>query len=135
MKLRPDLSTAYIDPFYQQTTLFLFCDVLNPDTNQPYNRDPRSIAKKALKPIVKSSGVGDTAYLRPRGRVLRVRRRALVHRAENTGYSFDSTELPVNTAKEYAEGNMGHRPRSEGRLLPGQPGRLAPRTCAARCWR
>src|ERR1700751_5516782 len=61
MKLRPDLSTAIIDPFYQQTTMFLFCDVLNPDTNQPYNRDPRSIAKKA-ETFVKSSGAGDTAY-------------------------------------------------------------------------
>ena len=48
MKLRPDLSTAAIDPFYQQTTLTLFCDVLNPDTNEPYNRDPRGVAKKAL---------------------------------------------------------------------------------------
>src|SRR6202040_502690 len=48
MKLRPDLTTAYIDPFYQQTTLCLTCDVLNPDTNTPYNRDPRSVAKKAL---------------------------------------------------------------------------------------
>src|SRR3974390_1799009 len=48
MKLRPDLGTAYVDPFYQQATLCLTCDVLNPDTNTPYNRDPRSIAKKAL---------------------------------------------------------------------------------------
>ena len=48
MKLRPDLSSAIIDPFYQQTTLALFCDVLNPDTNTPYNRDPRSIAKAAF---------------------------------------------------------------------------------------
>ncbi|HEY2481641.1 MAG TPA: glutamine synthetase beta-grasp domain-containing protein, partial [Caulobacteraceae bacterium] len=48
MKLRPDLSTANVDPFYQQTTLTLFCDVLNPDTNEPYNRDPRSMARKAL---------------------------------------------------------------------------------------
>jgi glutamine synthetase len=44
MKLKPDLDTAYIDPFYQQTTLAIFCDVVNPDTNTPYNRDPRSIA-------------------------------------------------------------------------------------------
>ena len=44
MKLRPDLDTAYIDPFYQQTTLCLFCDVVNPDSGEPYNRDPRSMA-------------------------------------------------------------------------------------------
>src|SRR5215212_11505134 len=64
MKLRPDLGSAIIDPFYQQTTLALFCDVLNPDTNTPYNRDPRSIAKAALN-FVKSSGVGDTVFFGP----------------------------------------------------------------------
>ena len=69
MKLRPDLSTAYIDPFYQQTTLCLTCDVLNPDTSTPYNRDPRSIAKKALTytPVQRR---GRHGVLRPRGRVL-----------------------------------------------------------------
>src|SRR6201984_3316479 len=61
MKLRPDLTTANIDPFYQQTTLTLFCDVVNPDSGTPYDRDPRSIAKAALN-YVKSSGVGDTVY-------------------------------------------------------------------------
>ncbi|MFX6601455.1 glutamine synthetase, partial [Acinetobacter baumannii] len=61
---KPDLSSAYIDPFYQQTTLFLFCDVLNPDTAEPYNRDSRSMAKKALA-YVQSSGVGDTVFFGP----------------------------------------------------------------------
>ena len=64
MKLRPDLGSAYIDPFYQQTTLCLFCDVLNPDTNEPYNRDPRSMAKKALL-HTQSLGIGDTVYFGP----------------------------------------------------------------------
>ena len=64
MLLKPDLARSYVDPFYQQTTLFLFCDILNPDTGEPYNRDSRSIAKKALA-YVQSSGVGDTVYFGP----------------------------------------------------------------------
>ena len=64
MKLRPDLNSAIIDPFYQQTTLALFCDVVNPDTNTPYNRDPRSIAKAALN-YIQSAGIGDTVYFGP----------------------------------------------------------------------
>src|SRR6201986_4050820 len=56
MKLRPDLESANIDPFYQQNTMAIFCDVVNPDTGTPYDRDPRSIAKAALN-YVKSSGV------------------------------------------------------------------------------
>ena len=64
MLLKPDLTTAYIDPFYQATTMFLFCDVMNPDTGEPYNRDSRSMAKKALT-YVQSAGVGDVVYFGP----------------------------------------------------------------------
>ncbi len=120
MKLRPDLGSAYIDPFYQQTTLCLFCDVLNPDTNEPYNRDPRSIAKKALT-YVQAAGVGDTVYFGPEAEFFvfdDVRWNTAPH---NTGYSYDSSELPSNTGKEYPEGNMGHRPGPKGGYFPVNP--------------
>ena len=120
IKLRPDLSRSYIDPFYQQTTMFLFCDVLNPDTNEPYARDPRSIAKAALN-YVKSSGVGDTVYFGPEAEFFvfdDVRWNTDPH---NTGYFFDSTELPTNTGKSYEEGNMGHRPVTKGGYFPVNP--------------
>ena len=77
MCLMPDPVTATIDPFFAETTMILVCDVLEPTTGEPYNRDPRGIAKKA-EAMVKSMGVGDTVYVRPRGRVLRVRRRPLL---------------------------------------------------------
>jgi glutamine synthetase len=120
MKLRPDLSRSYIDPFYQQTTMFLFCDVLNPDTNEPYARDPRSIAKAALN-HVKSTGIGDTVYFGPEAEFFvfdDVRWNTDPH---NTGYFFDSTELPANTGKVYDEGNMGHRPVTKGGYFPVNP--------------
>ena len=120
MKLRPDLTTAYIDPFYQQTTMFLFCDVVNPDAGDPYNRDPRSIAKKALN-YVKSSGVGDTVFFGPEAEFFvfdDVRWSTDPHK---TGYAFESTELPFNTGTEYPEGNMGHRPGSKGGYFPVNP--------------
>ena len=47
MNLMPDPATACIDPFFAETTLSLVCDVLEPTTGEPYNRDPRGIAKKA----------------------------------------------------------------------------------------
>jgi glutamine synthetase len=120
MKLRPDLSSAYIDPFYQQTTLCLTCDVLNPDTNEPYNRDPRSIAGKALT-YVKAAGIGDTVYFGPEAEFFifdDVRWSTAPH---DTGYSYDSIELPVNTNREYPEGNMGHRPGPKGGYFPVNP--------------
>jgi glutamine synthetase len=120
MKLRPDLNSANIDPFYQQNTLFLFCDVLNPDTNQPYNRDPRSIAKSALN-YVQSAGVGDTVYFGPEAEFFifdDVRWNTAPH---DTGYSYESTELPISSAKQYPEGNMGHRPGPKGGYFPVNP--------------
>ena len=120
MLLKPDLTRAYIDPFYQQTTLFLFCDVLSPDTGEPYNRDSRSMAKKALA-YVQSSGVGDVVYFGPEAEFFifdDVRWNTAPH---NTGYSFDSIELPSNTGAEYAEGNLGHRPGHKGGYFPVNP--------------
>ena len=120
MKLRPDLTTAYIDPFYQQTTMFLFCDVLNPDTDEPYNRDPRSIAKKALS-YVKSSGVGDHVYFGPEAEFFVFDDVRWSTDPWNTSYSFDSIELPSNTGRSYPEGNMGHRPGPKGGYFPVNP--------------
>ena len=120
MKLRPDLESATIDPFYQQTTMALFCDVLNPDTNEPYNRDPRSIARRALI-HVKASGVGDTVYFGPEAEFFVFDDVRWSTAAHDTGYAFDSTELPANTGRAYPEGNMGHRPGPKGGYFPVGP--------------
>ncbi|AYG95837.1 type I glutamate--ammonia ligase [Brevundimonas naejangsanensis] len=120
MLLKPDLSSAYVDPFYQQTTLFMFCDVLNPDTAEPYNRDSRSMAKKALA-YVQSSGVGDTVFFGPEAEFFVFDDVRWSTAAHDTRYSFDSTELPANTGAEYAEGNLGHRPGPKGGYFPVNP--------------
>ena len=64
MCLMPDPVTATIDPFFAETTMVITCDVLEPTTGEPYNRDPRGIAKKA-EAMVKSMGVGDTVFFGP----------------------------------------------------------------------
>jgi glutamine synthetase len=120
MLLRPDLQRSYIDPFYQQTTLFLFCDVLNPDTSEPYNRDPRSIAKKALT-YVKSAGVGDQVYFGPEAEFFVFDDVRWATAPNETSYSFDSIELPMNSNKVYPEGNMGFRPGPKGGYFPVNP--------------
>ncbi len=120
MLLKPDLKTAYIDPFYQQTTMFLFCDVLNPDTGEPYNRDPRSIAKKALS-YVKASGAGDQVYFGPEAEFFVFDDVRWNTSPTKMGYEFDSQELPANTGREYPEGNMGHRPGPKGGYFPVNP--------------
>ncbi|MGE0830602.1 MAG: type I glutamate--ammonia ligase [Hyphomonadaceae bacterium] len=120
MVMMPDPVGAHIDPFFQQTTLALFCDILEPGTLQPYSRDPRSIAKKA-EAYVKSGGFGDTAYFGPEAEFFVFDDVRWSTDPNNTGYSFDSTELPFNTGKAYEAGNMGHRPGPKGGYFPVPP--------------
>ncbi len=120
MVLRPDADTAKIDPFFQETTLEVKCDILNPGTMTAYNRDPRMTAKKA-EAYLKSTGIGDTAYFGPEPEFFVFDDVKWSVAPHNTGYSFDSTELPVNTAKEYDSGNMGHRPGPKGGYFPVPP--------------
>lgn len=120
MVLMPDATGAFIDPFFQQTTLVVFCDILDPISGQAYNRDPRTTAKKA-EAYLQASGVGDTAFFGPEAEFFifdDVRWSTDPHK---TGYSFDSTELPANTGREYPMGNMGHRPGPKGGYFPVPP--------------
>nr|WP_321440945.1 type I glutamate--ammonia ligase [uncultured Hyphomonas sp.] len=120
MLLKPDTSSAIIDPFFQQTTLAVMCDILDPITGQAYNRDPRMTAKKA-EAYVKQSGVGDTVFFGPEAEFFVFDDVRWSVEPHSTGYSFDSTELPINTAKEYPMGNMGHRPGPKGGYFPVPP--------------
>ncbi|MFM0741616.1 glutamine synthetase beta-grasp domain-containing protein, partial [Paraburkholderia xenovorans] len=64
MLLIPDANTAFIDPFYEESTLVLTCDVVEPADGKGYERDPRSLAKRA-EAYLKSTGLGDTAFFGP----------------------------------------------------------------------
>ncbi len=120
MTLMPDVATAKIDPFFQQTTLAVMCDILDPISGQAYNRDPRTTAKKA-EAYMAQAGVGDTAYFGPEAEFFIFDDVKWSTDPHNTGYSFDSTELPANTGKAYEMGNMGHRPGPKGGYFPVPP--------------
>ena len=120
MTLMPDVDTAIIDPFFQQTTLAIMCDILDPITGQPYDRDPRSTAKKA-EAYMQSTGVGTTAYFGPEAEFFVFDDVRWSTEAHRTGYEFDSTELPANTGRHYEVGNMGHRPGPKGGYFPVPP--------------
>ncbi|MEO0816182.1 MAG: type I glutamate--ammonia ligase [Pseudomonadota bacterium] len=121
MTLMPDTDTAIIDPFYQQKTMAIFCDILDPMTGQPYGRDPRTTAKKA-EAYLKSTGVGTAAFFGPEAEFFVFDDVRWSTEAHKTGYEFDSTELPANTGKVYdGIGNMGHRPGPKGGYFPVPP--------------
>jgi glutamine synthetase len=120
MNLMPDPSTACIDPFFAETTLSIVCDVLEPTTGEPYNRDPRSIAKKAVA-YLKSTGIGDTVYFGPEAEFFVFDDVKFKADPYNTGFKIDSIELPSNMDTEYEGGNLGHRIRTKGGYFPVPP--------------
>ena len=125
MQLMPDPNTANIDPFFEEPTLILTCDVVEPGDGKPYERDPRSLAKRA-EAYMKASGLGDAAYFGP----------------EPEFFIFDSVRWQVDMSgcfckieSEEASWNIGQGIRArqlrlpadgQGRLLPDPAGRLVP---------
>ena len=123
MTLMPDPEAAAIDPFFAQPTLAIFCDILDPGTGEPYNRDPRTTAKKALA-YLQSTGVGDTAYFGPEAEFFIFDDVRFSADPYHTGFEIDSSEFPTNTGTDYEGGNLGHRPRTKGGYFPGPADRF-----------
>ncbi|MEJ1993992.1 MAG: type I glutamate--ammonia ligase [Limibacillus sp.] len=120
MSLKPDLATAVMDPFAAQPQLILFCDVLEPSTGQPYDRDPRTTAKKALA-YLQSSGIGDTAVFGPEAEFFVFDDVRFGVNMNHSFFRFDSEEGPYNSGTEFEEGNLGHRPGVKGGYFPVPP--------------
>src|SRR6187431_3232820 len=92
MTLMPDPSSAHIDPFFAQTTMAVFCDVLEPSTGEMYERDPRSIAKRA-EAYMKQTGVGDSVVFGPEAEFFIFDDVRYNVDPYNTGFRLDSAEL------------------------------------------
>ena len=120
MNLMPDPTTACVDPFFAETTLSIVCDVLEPTTGEPYNRDPRGIAKKAVA-YMKSTGVGDNVYFGPEAEFFVFDDVKFKADPYNTGYKVDSIEFPSNMDTDYEGGNLGHRIRTKAGYFPVPP--------------
>src|ERR687898_804159 len=120
MTLMPDPVTATIDPFFAETTMVITCDVLEPSTGEPYNRDPRGIARKA-EAMVKSMGIGDTVFVGPEAEFFVFDDVRYQTTPYNTGFQLDSSEFPTNSDTEYEGGNLGHRIRTKGGYFPVPP--------------
>ncbi len=120
MLLMPDPSTANIDPFMDETTLLLQCDVLEPGDGKPYDRDPRSIAKKA-EAFLKASGIGDIAYFGPEPEFFIFDQVRWNVDMAGSFVRIDSDEASWSTGDKLEGGNMGHRPAVKGGYFPVPP--------------
>ncbi|MHA1554823.1 MAG: type I glutamate--ammonia ligase, partial [Alphaproteobacteria bacterium] len=120
MKLMPDLDSATIDPFFAQTTVVLVCDVLEPLTDEPYGRDPRSIARKSLA-YLKQTKIGNDVKFGPEAEFFVFEDVRFATDPYNTGFRLDDVELPSNGDTEYEMGNLGHRMQTKGGYFPVPP--------------
>ena len=120
MKLMPDASSTYVDPFYAEKTICIHCSVVEPDTGEPYERDPRSTAAKA-EAFLKASGVGDAAYFGPEAEFFLFDDVRFSNKINKVSYEVDATDASWNSDTEYENGNMGHRPGLKGGYFPVNP--------------
>ncbi|WP_347486064.1 type I glutamate--ammonia ligase [Vandammella animalimorsus] len=120
MLLMPDPDTANIDPFFQEPTLFLTCDVVDPADGTPYERDPRSIAKRA-EAYLKASGLGDTAYFGPEPEFFLFDGVRWENTPGKVSFEIEEYEAPWNSGAKLEGGNRGHRPGPKGGYVPMPP--------------
>lgn len=120
MVLMPIAQSALIDPFFEVPTLVLRCDVLEPNTMQGYDRDPRSISKRA-EDYLRTSGIADTVLLGPEPEFFLFDDIRFGADISGAYYHINDIEAAWNTGTEYAEGNKGHRPRVKGGYFPLPP--------------
>ena len=120
MILMPDPASAVVDPFLQDTTLLLRCDVIEPDTMQGYDRDPRSIAKRA-EAHLNFTGIGDSAYFGPEAEFFVFDSIRWANDISGASYQIESTEAAWSSSRDYEEGNIGHRPAVKGGYFPVPP--------------
>jgi len=120
MVLMPDAETALLDPFSDETTLIIRCDILEPSTMQGYERDPRSVARRA-EAYLQSTGIADTAYFGPEPEFFVLDDVRWGATMSGAFYKIDSEEAEWNSERVYEDGNIGHRPTTKGGYFPVPP--------------
>ncbi|WP_438765742.1 glutamate--ammonia ligase [Kushneria sp. TE3] len=120
MILMPQDGSGYIDPFTEDPTVVLRCDIIEPATMQGYERDPRSIAKRA-EAYLGSTGLGDTAFFGPEPEFFIFDEVHFKNDMHHSFFRISSEEGAWETDGKFEGGNMGHRPRVKGGYFPVPP--------------
>jgi len=120
MILMPDADSAVVDPFYEEATVNIRCDIVEPSTMQGYERDPRSVARRAEE-YLKSTGIADSAYFGPEPEFFIFDDVRWGADMSGSFVKVDSEEAAWNTERVYEGGNMGHRPSVKGGYFPVPP--------------
>ena len=120
MLLFPDPTTANVDPFMEEPTLLLTCNVVDPTDGQGYDRDPRTIANRAEK-YLKKTGIGDTVYFGPEPEFFVFDSITWASGMSGSSVKINSEEASWDSNNEHDGGNVGHRPAVKGGYFPVPP--------------
>ncbi|WP_417879582.1 glutamate--ammonia ligase [Vibrio sp.] len=120
MVMMPDASSAVLDPFTEDATLNIRCDILEPATMQGYDRDPRSIAKRA-EDYMRAAGFADTVLVGPEPEFFLFDDVRFENNISGSFFKIDDVEASWNSGTEYEGGNKGHRPGVKGGYFPAAP--------------
>jgi len=120
MILMPDCDSQVIDPFCEEVTMNIRCDIIEPGDMQGYNRDPRSIAKRA-EAYLQSTGIGDTAYFGPENEFFVFDSVEWKDTMGEVSFKIGSEEAAWSSHEQFEGGNMGHRPGVKGGYFPVPP--------------
>ena len=119
MQVRPDPSTARVDPFMIEPTVSFIGNVFDPITGQPYSRDPRYITQKALK-YVQRTGIADNAYFGPEAEFFVFDDIRYDLQPQTSFFAVDSGEGAWNTGRDERP-NLGYKPDFKGGYFPVPP--------------
>jgi glutamine synthetase len=120
MKLIPDVTSAYVDPFRTEKTLNLNFSIVDPFTDEPYSRDPRQVAAKA-EAYLRSTGIADTAFFAPEAEFYIFDDVRFETKQNASYYYIDSIEGAWNTGRVEEGGNLGHKTPYKGGYFPVPP--------------
>ncbi|PMH46046.1 type I glutamate--ammonia ligase [Vibrio sp. 10N.286.49.B3] len=120
MVMMPDASSAVLDPFTEDSTLNIRCDILEPSTMQGYDRDPRSIAKRSEE-YLRATGIADTVLVGPEPEFFLFDDVKFSTDMSGSFFKIDDIEAVWNTGSDFEGGNKGHRPGVKGGYFPVAP--------------
>ncbi len=120
MILMPDADTAVMDPFTDEPTLLLRCNIVEPSTMKGYERDPRSLAQRC-EAYMKSTGIADTAFFGPEPEFFIFDDIRWGADMSGSFVKIDSEEAAWSSEKVFEGGNIGHRPGVKGGYFPVPP--------------
>ena len=132
MVMMPDATSAVLDPFTEDATLNIRCDILEPATMQGYDRDPRSIAKRAEE-FMRASGVADTVLIGPEPEFFLFDDVKFNTDISGSFFKIDDIEASWNTGADVEGGNKGHRPGVKGGYFPVPPVDSSTRSFVQQC--